>query len=103
MNYELAKELYDAGFKPLVSPLIHPSRFARGSHDDQREYIFIPTLAEVITACGEKFRSLSRVYWEEKEKWIADMWANHDERSHIGRGETMEEAVVKLWIALNKK
>lgn len=111
MNYELAKQLKVAGF-----PLEWHRR--RGKPDE----IISPTLSELIEACGEKFTSLSKVPTSmiQPYKWTAvfvkfadsgqifleevgvvhavgDM-IRHEEHG----GDTPNEAVARLWLALNK-
>ena len=54
-----------------------------------------PTLSELIEACGDSFHSLSM---DDKTHWVAN-WRVYGE----SRGSTPEEAVAKLYIALNKK
>jgi hypothetical protein len=98
MNYELAKQLKDAGFpqlgnvtdKTLHSPSFHP------------------TLSELIEACypksGEEFALIvefnggyktSIRYWDIDSQ---EYFAIHEEI-----GTTAEEATGKLWLALNQK
>ena len=90
MNYELAKQLKDAGFPQLPQHnfLINPN--------DADDGVTAPTLSELINACGEKFGSLSKdggTY-----KWLA---SSHPDEFYEG-GKTPEEAVAKLYIKLNK-
>lgn len=100
MNYELAKELKDAGF-----PQGGVNR-ERGFNIDTGEPIMYPRLSELIEACGEPFYSLHAADgWDGKE-WFASL--NHDSRKLIASnakcsGKTPEEAVARLWLALNKK
>lgn len=103
MNYELAKQLKDAGF----------SQHRVGAHysPDGGGYLIydwaglsdvdiaIPTLSELIEACGENFSSLIHraVYWSAKA-----VLNGNDDGIWVD-GSTPEEAVAKLWLALNKK
>lgn len=83
MNYELAKELRlngfpNSGFWKLES--LNPKH---------------PTLSELIEACGEDFYDLVR---------FSDRWqARSPMLGNSNIGETPEEAVARLWLALNKK
>ena len=105
MNYELAKKLKDAGFlqngngmwymdskkyTPKLPTLFNSNKSA-----------YIPTLSELIEACGEKIESLER----EDSNWLA--WSNGNFESSLESephfGSTPEEAVAKLWLALYQK
>lgn len=85
MNYELAKQLKDAGF-PWKGPFFENEEY-------YREYY--PTLSELIEACGDKFDAL--VSSERSGGWMAT-----DGRGLSGDGSTPEEAVANLWLELNK-
>ncbi len=76
MEYELVKELKDAGFQ----------------WDDVE--FFYPSLSELIEACGDGFFSLFR---------YKNCYEANGDLGKEGRGITPEEAVARLWIALNKK
>ena len=89
MNYELAKQLKDVGF-PQDIPTDKKASFI-GS-------VKIPTLSELIEACGNDFKYLERLREPDEE---GSFWAQSD---NIGvAGTTPEEAVASLWLALNKK
>lgn len=109
MNYELATKLKNAGF-----PQHHDYRGGdeypfcvkcNGSDSDHdREYVpCMPSLSELIEACGKTFVMLIRVPsgWEA----VGRMGEFEDEASDTMRcgGITHEEAVAKLWLALNTK
>lgn len=123
MNYELAKKLKDAGFPQTgqrpwfcgghvyygdgegfelckeTEPIITTDHYCESS-GLVAEFVYeIPTLSELIEACGENFYSL---YRHQKDKWQAhstgDLWD-----IEIAHGPTPEEAVANLWLALNKK
>jgi hypothetical protein len=93
MNHSLAQELKDAGFPQrdrgnFVSPPdieIINSPLA----------IYVPTLEELIEACGDKFFRLVRKH---DGTFLAES-VDYD----IGDGTTPAEAVARLWLALNKK
>lgn len=84
MNYELAKQLKDAGF-PIIE------------HEEPRYWTF-PTLSELIEACDklDGFGQLGRA----NKGW--NVWKLGIRRP-VAFGETPEEAVAKLWLELNKK
>jgi hypothetical protein len=92
MNYELAKELRDAGF---------PQREMRYKDGVTSKYnepiIYQPTLEELIEACGEDFNSLFK---RPDGQWITECPDGHEE--HICFGFTPTEAVARLWMALKK-
>ena len=92
MNYALAKELKDAGF-PKSTPRFS-DEFGRGQYTDD---VYYPTLSELIESCGEKFESLRL----EMGDGTGLFWRAHSSLSRAD-GKTPEEAVARLWLALNK-
>lgn len=87
MTYELAKELKDAGFR---------FDFCNDGEEVHFKECF-PSLSQLIEACGE-FKSLD--FYKARKRtgeWRAQA------RLHCGFGPTPEEAVAKLWLALQKK
>jgi hypothetical protein len=110
MTYEFAKELRDAGF-PMKNVAEVPEEFFVVNQDVYK----LPTLSELIEACGSRFGSLinmkdhaadTTIDWSEFN-WVAiapRLNKYHKFRSRTERsGPTPEEAVAKLWLALNKK
>lgn len=108
IDYKLAKELKDSGF-PLrrqgvgfACDVLHI-----GFAIDGIEY-YSPTLSELIDACGVGFDSLttdsrgkrfsSDIHWYAK----GNMTIHTSGRKSKG-GKTPEEAVARLYIALNEK
>lgn len=91
MNYELAKELKENGF---------PSNYG---HNCPGCLCFSsePTLSELIEACGEGFKNLIRI--NSTEFMVIGEDTNTTQMFFEEYGESAEEAVAKLWIALNKK
>lgn len=105
MNYEIAKELKEAGFPQVI--------WRGQNYDDERkvaviaenfmeneaigEKVYIPALSELIEACGEQVFDLVR------RKTVAGNWYWEAETEvAYGEGSTPEEAVANLWLALNK-
>ena len=113
MDHELTKQLKDAGFKQGA---------ATGNHHDGGKWIdddgdihdhegggdnemYIPTLEELIEACGEDFWSLTYLMGSPAT------WKAAADRSTLRQvepetyttGATPTEAVARLWLALNKK
>lgn len=120
MTYELAKELKDAGFEQwdihgdgrydLTKLSDDPKnkwvgRYMTGySKEELVSYTaIIPTLSELIEACvhDDAYFDLKR----ELDVWIAETphgtLENH--RPLRGFGQNPDEAVARLWLALNKK
>lgn len=105
MNYELAKQLKEAGFpqkgKGHISSKGKEFKYEHIAYGDD---LYFPTLSELIEVCGDRFGSLMR--WSQdlskfkKREWLAS------EEIDFGckeSGSTPEEAVAKLWLELNKK
>ena len=104
MNYKLAKELKDAGF-----PLRKVSEAKADMVFFNKEYYLSPFLSELIEACGDEFVSLERFITsasrEGREMPIPIFFCipYHIEKYLKHSGDTPEEAVARLWLALNKK
>ena len=89
MNYELAKQLKDAGF-----PNLHPEVPCENCRDADDDCSLTPELSELIDACGDHIQ----------------LGVNWDLEGAVARtcdtvcyGKTLEEATAKLWLELNKK
>ena len=105
MNYELAKQLKDAGF-PQLPGLYYVGKelwdeTQQSDYKNRRTpprdtWIKAPTLSELIEACGEEFGSLSK---GNNGIWYATQWAMKEEVTAL----IPIEAVTKLWLALNQK
>ena len=91
MDYELAKSLMDAGFPQIGkgSSIGSLDKLVWRSGDR----VYVPTLEELIDACGEHFGSLDKQH----DGWLAR--ANGDQRCFAG---TPVEAVAGLWLTLQK-
>ena len=93
ISYELAKQLQDARFPQSgagkrVAPL--DKLVVR-----REDFAYVPTLEELIEACGNRFASLAN----NARNWRA----RADDSIAEGVGSTPIEAVAHLWLALNKK
>ena len=88
MKYELAKKLKDAGFSQREPTF---TKF----NESTWESVYEPHLSELIEAC-EKISTIKRTGLDGAEKWSADA-TDYPEVY----GETPEEAVAKLYLALN--
>lgn len=104
MTYELAKQLKDAGFL----------QDGDGSHSEgetdffldyefKQKNVYYPTLSELIESCGEEF-VLEKVNSGGLHQWTAGTFIDRNGEIECAQtGETSEEAVAKLYLALNKK
>lgn len=116
MNYELAKELKDAGFpirksRELELPegsVVYERTFVyepqNGVAIDFPESLLVPTLEELIEACGDYFGQLIKIIdgpgWNVQSRWFTE---NSVRESRYATGKTPEEAVARLWLALHAK
>jgi len=115
MNYELAKQLKEAGFplrygvaaeymreKEMNPELLRKYETALDSlkelySKDTKEYARIPTLSELIDACGKKICAIEF----EEDAMLAYFISDDGVEYKQGRGKTPEEAVARLWLALH--
>jgi hypothetical protein len=99
MNYDLAKQLKDAGF-PIPNHGFNEGEcdFRNCHYPANKEQICVPTLSELIEACGDKFVTLTR--W--KKAVLSVEWSAYG-TDFRRDGRTLEEAVANLWLALNEK
>lgn len=103
MTYELALKLKEAGFpgsSEWETAEVHDvgTSMVKG---DMSEFSFVPTLEELIEACGERFRGLEAGDWRAEDKSV--IWYAKSKSEVIVEGSTPTEAVAKLWLVLNKK
>lgn len=112
MDYELAKELKNAGFSQNMKgnepygmrlmeeephkPYVGPYMTAVPIEKVIEATVRIPTLEELIEACGDGYFTLqsSQLCWEAFRGLT---------NTKFGRGSTPNKAVAKLWLLLNKK
>lgn len=94
MNYDLVRELGDAGFK--FKTLVEVDNEKRFVISTANSGYRVPTLEELIEKCGEKFYRLVKT----KEGWQA--WGIAENYFCV-EGSTPKEAVTRLWLALNPK
>ena len=97
MNYELAKQLKNAGFplKKCVEPIdIYKVKDVGTFYYGADDYYF-PTLSELIDACDSRLESILKL---PNGKWETSSDVDYE----IGEttGTTPEEAVAKLWLEL---
>lgn len=112
MDYELAKQLKDAGFPQDIGSIwitrddsyagILPKNIKNGDiiqFEPKNDAVVKPTLSELIEACGDKFDCLIRRY---DGVWISYGITGGDYNINT-KGKTPEKAVARLWLELNKK
>ena len=96
MDYKLAKQLKDAGF-PKLQTMCTVGKFPHDEKDcNGRDEV--PTLSELIDACGDDLRCLNNL--SDMNRWDA---IGADSLELIGEGVTPEESVAKLYLQLNKQ
>lgn len=109
MDYELAKKLKEKGFPQATGGFYYWNRDLIEACDINPFYnekiithtIKIPTLSELIEACGNKFSSLTR---SPRNTWYVAQVKNGSEVELVVDIEcsTPEEAVSHLWLELQK-
>lgn len=105
MNYELAKKLKEKGFPQKLGT----SWICQHEHDNPKGHkvtedcdkCYLPTLSELIDACGFNFYALSKRYYEKLTYlWYAETSYGIEKEPEIGTGKTPEEAVAHLYLAI---
>ena len=109
MIYELARQLKDARFPQRYGEMYRwicsdNSRVCVMNVEEYPDACYVPTLSELIEACGDI------VLWK-SEKWCAGKYSEYccgdcyfdDYPVPLEYGDTPEEAVAKLWLNINKK
>ncbi len=123
MKYELAKELKDAGFEQhfTIGDVMdiwltgEGHSWTRNSHHEIREDMDkdiacrVVPLSELIEACGEDLSHIKRYPVDDEVYWWAVSHTTDYPKGHAlegnnieEQGKNPEEAVAKLWLALNK-
>ncbi|MFM9848886.1 MAG: hypothetical protein ACKVP3_17180 [Hyphomicrobiaceae bacterium] len=95
MDYELARQLKDAGLPQNGLGFFAAENRVVGSRQYSDTFdAYIPSLSELIGACGDSFSSLVRQVSANGEvRWLA---CSHS--SQPGSGATAVEAVARLWL-----
>lgn len=112
LNYSLCKALKAAGF-----PQRHKNYEYGMGYDDKGNVVYfnpcceywsnavpivdIPSLSELIEACGEWFESLNKGYDVFMAEAKGVKIGSYHKNALFGLGKTPEEAVANLYIALN--
>jgi hypothetical protein len=103
VKYQLAKELKDEGFPQPDDPVRSPGG-SYPDHEDDEQSVYIPTLEELIEACGKQFDYLDApAVWHDNTTDPEAQWAAISHQGSCGIGPTPAEAVARLWLALNRK
>lgn len=98
MTYDLAKQLLEAGF-----PKMQGYRGGLNSdHWNNDLQAYIPTLSELIEACGGSCKALVQLENGAWEAGTGICWYGGAVLHHQS-GATPDEAVANLWLVLNKK
>lgn len=115
MKYETALKLKEAGFPQITFDTLFPYRghyeaLIDGRVRDlgdgtstipQENLVYIPTLEELIEACGENFWALTKLKMRPDLGWKAEQYVVGSSVESLGK--TPDEAVANLWIALYSK
>ena len=118
MNYKLAKQLKDAGFQQEKVGGYYLTDMGITPHSpnqlkDPDKAVYIPTLSELIEACGEGFVKLENedALINEEDLKATGWYAMGFKRTDVGKeglgyrhgtGSTPEIAVAKLYLKLNE-
>jgi hypothetical protein len=99
MNYELAKQLKDAGFPNSRDWCMVPIHWSMG----HIEPCMTPILVELIEACVSSAKDIGLFKLEHRENANPELgqyfwWAFRDYEE--ATGDTPEEAVANLWLKL---
>jgi hypothetical protein len=99
MDYELARQLKDAGLPQNGLGFFAAENRVVGSRQYSDTFdAYVPSLSELIGACGDSFASLVRqVASEGQVRWLA---CSHT--SQAVSGATAVEAVARLWLTTTK-
>ena len=112
ISYELAKELKDAGFPQDGSWSLSGTKaqgeyeqgsYIKGTHVP--DLVYLPTLTELIEACGRDGLVLRRSEWnkDDGKGWVACLFdLNLTVRYESGDCSTPEESVARLWLSLSR-
>ena len=111
IDYTLAAELRDAGFpqrgagKMLSAPIeVRPHNinddYVVPYQETLKRYAYLPTLEELIEACGFQLEAITQQQSHAGSEWVAIPFYGNKKS---GKGTTPTEAVARLYLALNKK
>lgn len=94
MKYELVNELINKNFPHSKSWVNGGDYFTDQDGND------VPTLEDLIEACGDGFWTLVNSKMLEGTVWLASQYVLGDEIK--AQGTSPQEAIANLWLAFNK-
>ena len=98
MNYDLGKQLRDAGFpQGGKGAWAFPPDAVLARTNDR---VYLPTLSDLIEACGNVFHALRR---SAHGRWQAFSATDREGVMEIGVGDTPDDAVARVWLTLRTK
>ncbi len=100
MNYKLAKKLKDAGFPQSPKNKEVWTYQFENMDEETGECVRIPTLSELIEACGEGIGTIWKSPVDHKWHACTMVESNHLESDGY---KYPEEAVANLWLKLNEQ
>lgn len=98
MKFELTKDLNDAGFPLKAVNHTGPTQLDEGFVFIDKHWLMVPNLAQLIEECGEIWFTLVCM---NNKRFVAHK-EGEDHKNDID-ASTPEEAIARLWLALNKK
>lgn len=101
LSYETALKLKEAGFplKEVPDPILGGPFYKDDGEDRIYHY---PTLSELIQECGDEFTGLYETPMFKDSNGDLKKWTAHSrQHTSMGIGDTPEEAVANLYIALH--
>ena len=100
MDYDLARRLKDSGLpQDGLGFLAAENRVVGSRHSSDAFDVYVPSLSELIGACGAGFSSLAR----ESSAATGVSWLASCDGLQPVSGATAVEAVARLWLAINEK
>lgn len=100
IDHEFAKELKRAGFKQPIGSMYALEGDIQSGFEIIDETAYVPTLSELIEACVDVR------FWLRNDT-LTEAWTAYGDPvedlapGYVGNGSTPEEAVARLWLALN--
>lgn len=104
MNYELAKELKEAGFPQRQEGGLFTNFPEQGAYTPAYEALYVPTLEELIEACVTKLDHEFKLV-HAPAGWSAGLYlySTQETFAQVLNFPIPSEAVARLWLALNNK
>jgi hypothetical protein len=98
MNYDLGKQLRDAGFPQggKGSWAFPPDAVLARANDR----VYLPTLSDLIEECRDVFHALRRSV---HGRWQAFSVTDREGVTETGIGDTPDDAVARVWLTLRAK